>query len=215
MGIELITLLIILANVAISFKGFQDFSFLEKYKFNVGAVRRGQQYRIVTSAFLHIHEIHLFFNMFTLYFFADKVIDEVGTWGFLLVYFGSLVLGNLQSLYFHRDEYHFSAIGASGAVTGVLYSAILIDPKMGIYLFLIPIEIPAYVLGIGYLLYSIYGMKNRLGNIDHNAHFGGAVGGYIITLILATYLIAQETAMVILLAVPIIILYVMIRTGRI
>ena len=215
MGIDIITIAIITANILISLKGFGDFSFFEKYKFNVGGIRRGEQIRMLSAGFLHVDQMHLFFNMFTLYFFADPVIDYLGRTGFLVVYFGSLVVGNLLSLYFHKEEYHYSAVGASGAVTGVLYSAILLHPEMRLFLFFIPIPIPGYVFGIGYLLYSIYGMKNRVGNIGHDAHFGGAVGGYIITLILASSLFTEHPLMVVLLAIPIVILYVMRKTGRI
>ncbi len=215
MSIDTITIVIIVANILISLKGFNDFSFFEKYKFNIGGVRRGEQIRMLSAGFLHVDQMHLFFNMFTLYFFADSVIDYLGTTGFLAVYFGSLIVGNLLSLYFHKDEYHYSAVGASGAVTGVLYSAILLHPEMSLYFFFVPIPIPGYVFGIGYLLYSIYGMKKSIGNIGHDAHFGGAVGGYFITLILASWLLTENTLMVLLLAVPIIILYAMRKTGRI
>jgi len=131
------------------------------------------------------------------------------------VYFGSLLVGNLLSFYFHKNEYHYSAVGASGAVTGVLYSAILLNPDMKLYMMFIPIAIPAYIFGIGYLLYSIYGMKKSVGNIGHDAHFGGAIGGYVITLLLATWLFKENLLMVGLLAVPIVLLYVMRKTGNI
>ena len=214
-NLDSITIAIIVANILVSLKGFNDFSFFEKYKFNIGGIRRGEQIRMLSAGFLHVDQMHLFFNMFTLYFFADQVIDTLGRTGFLAVYFGSLIVGNLLSLYFHKDEYHYSAVGASGAVTGVLYSAILLDPEMRLYMFFIPIAIPGYVFGIGYLLYSIYGMKNKVGNIGHDAHFGGAIGGYVITLILASWLFKENLLMVVLLAIPIIILYVMRKTGHI
>lgn len=214
-NLDPVTILIIGINVIVSLKGFNDFSFFEKHKFNIGGIRRGEQIRMIASGFLHVDEMHLFFNMFTLYFFADEVIDYLGSVNFLLVYFGSLVVGNLLSFYFHKNEYHYSAVGASGAVTGVLYSAILLNPDMKLYMFFIPIAIPAYIFGIGYLLYSIYGMKNRVGNIGHDAHFGGAIGGYVITLILATWLFKENLLMVGLLAIPIVLLYVMRKTGKI
>jgi membrane associated rhomboid family serine protease len=214
-NLDLVTILIIGINIIVSLKGFNDFSFFEKHKFNIGGIRRGEQIRMIASGFLHVDEMHLFFNMFTLYFFADEVIGYLGSVNFLLVYFGSLIVGNLLSFYFHKNEYHYSAVGASGAVTGVLYSAILLNPDMKLYMMFIPIAIPAYIFGIGYLLYSIYGMKNRVGNIGHDAHFGGAIGGYVITLILATWLFIENLLMVGLLAVPIVLLYVMRKTGKI
>jgi len=215
LNIDPVTIFIIAINIIVSLKGFNDFSFFEKHKFNIGGIRRGEQIRMIASGFLHVDQMHLFFNMFTLYFFADEVISYLGSINFLLVYFGSLIVGNLLSFYFHKDEYHYSAVGASGAVTGVLYSAILLNPNMELYMMFIPIAIPAYIFGIGYLLYSIYGMKNSVGNIGHDAHFGGAIGGYVITLILATWLFKENLLMVGLLAIPIVLLYVLRKTGKI
>ncbi len=214
-NLSFITIIIIAANVIVSLKGFNDFSFFEKYKFNIGGVKRGEQIRMISSGFLHVDTQHLLFNMLTLYFFANPVIGHLGEINFLIVYFGSLIVGNLLSLYFHKNQYYYSAVGASGAVTGILYAAILLNPSMSLYMFFIPIPIPAYIFGIGYLLYSIYGMKNSVGNIGHDAHFGGAVGGYVITLVLAPWLFAENLFMVILLAIPIVILYVMRKTGKI
>ncbi|MBT8257071.1 MAG: rhomboid family intramembrane serine protease [Bacteroidia bacterium] len=214
-NLDIVTIVIILANVLFSMKGFSDFSFFEKYKFNIGGIRRGEQIRMLSSGFLHVDNMHLFFNMFTLYFFADEVISYLGQFSFLIIYFGSLIFGNILSLFFHKDEYHYSAVGASGAVTGVLYSAILLHPEMRLYLFFIPVPIPGYVFGIGYLLYSIYGMKNRVGNIGHDAHFGGAIGGYVLTLLLASWLFEEQPLMVALLAIPIVLLYLMRRLGHI
>ena len=213
-NLDLVTIIVIAANAIISFKGFSDFSFFERYKFNVGGIRRGEKIRIFSSGFLHVDTMHLFFNMFTLYFFAPVVIYHLGTLHFLIIYIASLILGNLLSLYFHKDEYHYSAVGASGAVTGVLYSAILLQPNMQLGILFIPLPIPAYVFGILYLLYSIYGMKKQFGNIGHDAHFGGAIGGYVVTLILLPTLFQTDLLMVFLLAVPIIILFVMHKMGK-
>ncbi|MGA1226630.1 MAG: rhomboid family intramembrane serine protease [Tamlana sp.] len=212
--IDLITIILIAANVIISFKGFNDFGFFDKYKLHVGGVQRGEQIRIVSSGFLHADTQHLLFNMLSLYFFADVVIRFLSPMQFLLIYFGSLVLGSLLSVYFHKNEYHYSAVGASGAVMGVIYSAILLQPGMSLYMFFIPIPIPAYVFGIGYLLYSIYGMKNRIGNIGHDAHFGGAIGGYLITLVLSPWLFETNLLMIGLLAIPIVILFALKKAGK-
>jgi membrane associated rhomboid family serine protease len=131
-----------------------------------------------------------------------------------VIYFGSLVFGSLLTLLFHKDEYSYRAIGASGAVTGVLYSAILLHPDMSLYLFFIPIPIPAYIFGIGYLLYSIYGMKAKNDNIGHTAHFGGAIGGYLITILKQPGMLTENTFMVVLLAIPIVLLFVLAKAGK-
>ena len=214
-GISIVLLIIIGVNVLFSIKGFNDFSFFEKFKFNIGAIRGGEQIRMISSAFLHADTMHLFFNMLTLYFFAPLVIAYLGSVKFLIVYLGSLLVGNLLSFAFHKNEFHYSAVGASGAVSGIVYSGILFQPDMNLYLMFIPIPIPAYIFGIGYLLFSIYGMKSKLGNIGHDAHFGGAVGGYVLTLILAPYLLKANLLMVGLLAIPIIILLAMKKLGKI
>jgi membrane associated rhomboid family serine protease len=211
----MVTLAIIAVNALVSFKGFSDRSFFERYKFEVGAINAGQKDRMATSGFLHVDISHLLFNMLTLYFFADVVIGGFGPVKFLIIYAVSLIAGSLLALFFHKDEPSYSAVGASGAVTGILYAAILVQPGMDLYLYFIPIPIPAYVIGIGYLLYSIYGMKKRLGNIGHTAHFGGAIGGYAATLLFNPDLIFTSTLMVILLAIPIVILFVMEKMGKI
>ncbi|MAT90320.1 MAG: rhomboid family intramembrane serine protease [Flavobacteriaceae bacterium] len=215
LDIAIVTLVIIAANVIISLKGFNDFSFFEKYKFNIASIRRGEQIRMLTSGFLHVDTTHLLFNMLTLYFFANIVLNALGTVRFLLLYLASLLVGNLLSFYFHKEEYHYSAVGASGAVTGVLYSAILFYPDMSLFLFFIPIPIPAWIFGLLYLLYSIYGMKKRIGNIGHDAHLGGAIAGYALTLLFMPGLLETNLWIVLVLALPIGILFVLHKLGKI
>lgn len=210
---NIFVLAIIAANVLFSLKGFNDESFFRKYQFHVGSIRAGEQFRMITSAFLHADFVHLAFNMIALYSFAPVVTEGLGNWTFLLIYAGSLIFGSLLTMLFHGNEYNYRAVGASGAVTGIIYSAILIYPDMVIGIFGI-IPLPAYIFGIGYLLYSIYGMKSRKDNIGHTAHFGGAIGGFAITLLKEPAILQQNTLMVILLAIPIIILFVMAKTGK-
>jgi len=214
MNIHLATIAIMAVNALVSLKGFNDQRFFERYKFGIGAIKAGQKERMVTSGFLHVDMSHLFLNMFTLYFFADVLIRWFGATKFVIIYFVSLIAGSLLALFFHRKEPYYSAVGASGAVTGVLYAAILLQPDMKLGIMFIPIPLPAYVLGLLYMLYSIYGMKKRLGNIGHTAHFGGAIGGYVTTLLFKPDLLATETLMVFLLAVPILILFIMEKLGK-
>ncbi|WP_163397256.1 rhomboid family intramembrane serine protease [Flavobacterium fluviatile] len=210
---NIILLGIIIANVLISYKGFNDLYFFRKYEFHVGSIRSGEQIRMLSSGFLHVDMMHLAFNMLTLWFFAPVVLNWLGTFSFVLVYFGSLIFGSLLTMIFHKNDYSYRAVGASGAVTGVLYSAILLQPDMMLGIFFV-IPIPAYLFGILYLLYSIYGMRAKNDNIGHTAHFGGAVGGYLITLIKEPSLIADHSLMTILLAIPIVILFIMAKLGK-
>lgn len=208
MGIDLVLIVMIAINAIVSFKGFNDESFFRKYEFHIGSIRAGEQYRMFTSAFLHGDIMHLAFNMVTLYFFAPVVIYTLGVIGFLLVYFTSLICGSLLTLYFHKNDYSYRAIGASGAVIGVLFSSILINPDMSINF------IPGYIFGVIYLLFSIYGMKSKAGNIGHTAHFGGAIGGFLITLTRMPNILYDNTLVVMFLAAPIVVLLVMAKAGK-
>lgn len=210
---NIILIAIIIVNVLVSFKGFDDQSFFRKYEFHMGSVRAGEQIRLISSGFLHADISHLAFNMITLYFFAPVVIGHLGSLSFVIIYFGSLIFGSLLTIVFHKDDYNYRAIGASGAVTGILYSAILLQPDMMLGIFFV-IPMPAYLFGIGYLLYSIYGMRAKNDNIGHTAHFGGAIGGYLITLVSNPHLVVDHTFMVALLAIPIIILFAMAKMGK-
>ena len=100
-NLDLVTIIIIAANVIISYKGFSDYAFFDTYKFNVGGVQRGEKIRMFSSGFLHADTQHLLFNMLTLYFFAHIVIDYVDPTGFLVIYIVSLILGNLLFLFFY------------------------------------------------------------------------------------------------------------------
>lgn len=185
-------------------KGFNDYAFLNKYKFQISRILSGEKLRMLTSGFLHVDWLHLGFNMYALYLFGRIVSGMIGTPYFLIIYFGSLLTGSLYSLKYHKDEPYYSAVGASGAVSGIVYSSILLYPSMELYLFFIPVPIPGYIFGVGYLLYSIYGMKKQLGNVGHAAHLGGAIGGFAITLILNPILFSTNRLLIILLAIPII-----------
>ncbi|WGH75500.1 rhomboid family intramembrane serine protease [Tenacibaculum tangerinum] len=191
---------LIVANVFVSMKGFNDVAFFDRYKFQVQRILGGEKIRMLTSGFLHVDWLHLGFNMYALYLFGKVVIVNFGTGPFLLIYFASLLAGSMYSLYQHKTEPYYSAVGASGAVSGVIFSSIMLYPQMELIMLPIPIPIPGYVFGIGYLLYSIYGMKNQTGNIGHSAHLGGAIGGYLITLILRPNIVANHTPMIAIMA---------------
>ena len=190
-------------------RGFKDAAFFERFKFNIRALIAGDYKRLVSSGFLHVDWQHLLFNMFTFYFFANSVVFKLGVFNFYLIYLTSLLTGNLLSFYFHKNEPQYTAVGASGAVTGILYAAILLNPGMKMFIYFIPVPIPSYIIGVGYLLFSIYGMKTKMGNIGHDAHFGGAVGGYLMTLILAPKILEYHLMMVLVLAAPIILLFLL------
>ena len=151
-----ILLIIIAITVIISIMGFQNIQLFEKYKFNVSAIQNRKEYiRLLSAGFLHADWGHLFFNMLTLYFFAPIVLYVYGVSGFLLVYLGSIVIGNLFSLYLYKKQSWYSAIGASGGVSGILFAAVAYAPNEIEVNFL-----PGYIFGALYFGYSVYMMLN-------------------------------------------------------
>lgn len=201
-----VVLLVIAVTALFSYKGFNDYSFFEKYKFQITRIQNGEKIRMFTSGLLHADWMHLLFNMYALYLFGDIVVFRLGVIPFLVIYLGSLLAGSLYSLAYHKNEPYYSAIGASGAVSGIVYASILLYPEMELFLFFIPIPIKGYIFGVIYLLYSIYGMKKQLGNIGHSAHLGGAVGGFALTLVFYPKVFQENTMMVVALTIPILIL---------
>ncbi|AZA83980.1 rhomboid family intramembrane serine protease [Chryseobacterium lactis] len=177
-----IIILCIAITSIISFIAFNNFAITEKYKFNVGAIIYKKEYiRLLSSGFLHADIMHLVFNMLTLYFFAPIVMQGFGNIGFIIVYLGAILLGNFLSLYIYQKQSWYSAVGASGGVSGVLFASIALMPDIGIYMFFIPIAIPGYIFGLGYFGYSVYMMLNPKphDNIGHAAHLGGAFLGLV------------------------------------
>jgi len=205
---EIVPILIIALTAITSIKGFGNMTFFDRFKFNVGAIlgNSKQWDRLLTSAMLHGDYMHLIFNMLTLYFFSDIIIYVFGIWKYLAIYLLAILGGGMLSLWVHRKEYYYSAIGASGGVVGILFAAIAIDPTVGIYIFLIPIPIPGWIFGLAYLAYSIYGMQSRQGNIGHDAHLGGAAIGLILAIAFEPVLLQINTLYIAIMAVPLIIL---------
>lgn len=177
-----ILILVIAITAIISFVAPNGSPNFEKYKFNVGAIVHRKEYiRLLSAGFLHADIMHLVFNMLTLYFFGPIVIDGFGNFGFILIYLGSILLGNFFSLFIYKKQPWYSAIGASGGVSGVLFASIALNPDIGIYMFFIPIPIPGYIFGLVYFGYSVYMMLNprQQDNIGHAAHLGGAFFGLV------------------------------------
>ncbi|WEK70961.1 MAG: rhomboid family intramembrane serine protease [Candidatus Chryseobacterium colombiense] len=177
-----ILILVIAITAIISFVAPNGSSNFEKYKFSVGAILNRKEYiRLLSSGFLHADLMHLVFNMLTLYFFGPVVIQGFGNLGFILIYFGSIVLGNIFSLFVYQKQPWYSAIGASGGVSGILFASIAMIPHLEIYMFFIPIGIPGYIFGLVYFSYSVYMMLNpsQHDNIGHAAHLGGAFFGLL------------------------------------
>ena len=198
-----IGILIIVANIAFTYLGLSNYQFFEQYKFHVGKILYQKDYkRLVTSGFLHADWMHLFFNMFSLYSFSNGIENYVGPYRFIIIYFGSLVGADLLTLYLQRRNSSYTAVGASGAVCGIIFSAIALYPGISIGLMFIPFAIPGWLFGLLYMAYSIYGMKSKRGNIGHEAHFGGAFVGLILTVAMYPSMLADNYPTLLLITVP-------------
>lgn len=206
---KLIVIVLIVANVLCSLQGFKDIVFFNKYKFNVLSIQRGEKYRMFSSGFLHVDYLHLGFNMYALYLFSNTVLYYFNIPQYLLIYGVSLWAGNYLSLLIHKSDAYYSAVGASGAVTGIVYASIVLFPNIELYIFPLPIAIKGYVFGIGYLFYSIYGMKKQIGNVGHTAHIGGAIAGFVSSILLMPNVLQQNPLQTLLLAVPIVVLLIL------
>lgn len=204
---------IILINVLCSYTGFKNFSFFDRYKFYVDRITKGETIRLWSSGFLHVDTTHLVFNMFTLFIFGRVVLLQLGAPLFIGLYLFSLFAGNYFTYRNHIKEPHYTAVGASGAVSGIVYASILLFPEMKLAMLIFPIPLPGYVFGIGYLLYSLFGMKKQLGNIGHAAHFGGAIAGLLGVLVLKPELLFKETLLVVVLLVPVVAYVILKKRG--
>lgn len=206
-------ILLIAANVLFSYKGFQDRGFFRGNLFSPGAILVNKEYkRLVTSGFLHVNWTHLFFNMFTLYSFGGLLFQLLGPVKFFLIYFVSLIGGNVLALLINKDNKYYTAVGASGAVSGVLFSTVAIHPGIGISIMFIPISIPGWIFGILFMVYSVYGMQKGNDNIGHEAHLGGAILGLLTTLAFYPSLFRNEPLIILAMLVPaIVFLFYLVR----
>lgn len=198
-----LSLLLIIINVIVSYRGFNNPAFFNTYSFSVDKVLLQKDYKVlVTSGFLHVGWLHLLFNMFSLYIFSQGVEPYLGSLQFMLIYFTSLICGNLFSIVVHRNQPGYTSVGASGAVCGIIFSAIALSPNMGIGFFFLPISIPAWIFGLLYIIYSIYGLRSRADNVGHDAHLAGAIAGLVLTVILNPEALAENYLPILAVFIP-------------
>lgn len=190
MEYPLITYAIMGITVFTSYRAFNDPYLKQKMMFNPFMVIRDKDYqRIITSGLIHADWMHLLVNMWVLYMFGTMVETYFqilfGFWGgflYALVYILGMIASHVPALIKHKDSPYYNSLGASGAVSAVLFSGILLNPLQGIGLIILPgIYIPGFIAGILYLIYSQYMAKRGMDNIGHDAHFMGAVFGFIFT----------------------------------
>ena len=188
----MITLIIIIITAAVSILCFRDAIDIDSLKFNAYYTRHKKQwYRLMSYGLVHGSWGHLFFNMLTLYFFGTVVEryfqaafgHSDGIVLYVILYVSAIAVSTIGDLIKYKDTPGYSAEGASGAVSAVLFASILFEPKMGIYIYLIPIPVPGYIFAPLYLLYCWYMARKNIDNIGHTAHFWGALYGLVFPLI--------------------------------
>lgn len=189
----MITFIIIALTVITSILAFSNRALFDKLLFDPYRIFHMKQfYRFITHALVHADWVHLGINMFVFWSFGRMVESMFqyifgvgkGLYFYFLLYLGGVILSSLPSYGKNKDNTWYTAVGASGAVSAVLFSSILISPLSGIRFIFIPIDIPAFIFGFLYLFYSAYMSKRGNDNIGHDAHFWGAVYGLAFTLII-------------------------------
>jgi membrane associated rhomboid family serine protease len=175
-----IALVIFALTIAASVYGLRTPRIIERYVFRPYWFLRARRYEtILTSGFLHADFGHLLFNMVTFYFFAFPLESRIGSVHFALLYLLGLVVSDLGTYFKHRNEQDYASLGASGAISAVLFAAIVYAPQMQLFIIPIPVPIPAPLFAVGYVAYSWWSARHARGRINHDAHLGGAVFGLL------------------------------------
>jgi membrane associated rhomboid family serine protease len=180
-----IALVILLATIASSLVGlFVSPKVIERSLFRPYWFLRGKQYdTIITSGFVHADLPHLIFNLMTFYFFAFPLERRIGSLAFAALYFIGLVVSDLGTYFKHRDDPQYASLGASGAISAVLFASIVYFPSQKLFILPFPVPIPAPLFAIGYVAYSWYSARHPHGRINHDAHLGGALTGLAFVLL--------------------------------
>ncbi len=186
-----ITIAILLLTCVISFTAFSNEKITNDLIFYPPAVDRDKQwYRFITSGFIHADIMHLAFNMYTFYLFGEfvergfgQIYGSSGKILYVVLYVSSLIVCLLPTYMRHKEDYYYRSLGASGAVSAVIFVGIFLTPTMGMGLFPIPFNIPAFIFGPLYIIASAYLSKKGQGNINHSAHIWGALYGIVFLII--------------------------------
>ncbi|MDD4727556.1 MAG: rhomboid family intramembrane serine protease [Dysgonamonadaceae bacterium] len=188
----MITITIIILTSLISYQAFRDHGLADRLIFQPAVVRDGEWFRLLSYGLLHADVMHLLFNMFTFYLFGSYIETifklhmgpKVGTLAFLLLYIGGLFFSILPTYFKEKNNYYYKGLGASGAVSAVVFAYILINPMNFMGIMFIPIMLPAFLFGFLFVFISIYLEKKEVGGINHSAHITGGLFGLTFTAVI-------------------------------
>jgi membrane associated rhomboid family serine protease len=191
-----ITTIIVIITTLVSIGGFSNQKIIEDLIFYPPAVtRQNQWYRFFTCGLIHADWGHLFFNMLSLYLFGQYVEDAFGDlfgvygkWVYLALYISALLISLLPTFAKNKNNYQYRSLGASGAVSAVIFAGLMLTPTLGIYIFFIPIPIPGFIFAPLYLIISVLLDKKGAGNINHSAHIWGSIYGLAFVIIACQFI---------------------------
>ena len=187
-----ITLILVIITAIVSISGFSNQKVIDDLIFYPPAVaRRNQFYRFFSCGLIHADWMHLIFNMLALYLFGQGVEDGFvelmgpsGRYVYLLMYVSALLISLLPTYYKNRDNYHYRSLGASGAVSAVIFAGLMLAPETEVYIFFIPIPIPGFIFAPLYLVLSAFMDRKGNSNINHSAHIWGAIYGLAFVIVM-------------------------------
>ncbi len=214
MQVPVFTFTTIAVTVFASVIGFRHERAYRKGIFNVGAILRGNEfYRLVTSLLFHVNWAHLAFNMFSFYSFSAHVEIAFGPAVTAGIYFASGLAGDVLSLAVNRKNADYSATGASGAVAGIIFASIFLLPGGSIYVFPIPMAIPAWAFAVIFMAVSLYGIGRGGSTIGHEAHLGGALAGIAFAVIYNPSIAERDPLLLAAITIPAAVLLVYFVRG--
>jgi membrane associated rhomboid family serine protease len=191
-----ITLIITIVTVIVSFLAMNNEQLMDKLIFSPYAIAKdpNQWYRSITCGLIHADFMHLAFNMFSFYMFGDYVeqffgmiFGPTGRFLYLLLYVSSLVVCIIPTYYQHKKQYYYRSLGASGAVSAIVFAGIFLQPTLQIGFFFIPPIIPGFIFGPIYLALTVYLSKKGGGSINHSAHLWGSIYGVVFLIIASRF----------------------------
>jgi membrane associated rhomboid family serine protease len=209
MNIPVFTYAVICLTVLVSIAGFTNQKLLEKNVFSIQAIiKKKEIYRLITSQLFHVSWVHLTFNMISFYSFSVSVENTFGITLAAAIYILSALGGDMVALLVKRKNLKYSAVGASGAVCGIIFASIFLLPGGSIIIFPLPIPLPSWVYAVLFMIISLYGIGRGATQIGHEAHIGGALTGMALAVAYRPSIVYQNSLLLVGLTVPVIIILI-------